>query len=325
MEYRNLGKWGVKVSALGLGSYLTIGQAGSAQDDLQIVKCAYEAGVNFFDTANVYGFGAAESALGKLLAGLPRHSYVLATKVWAPMGPGPNEQGLSRKNVFEQCHASLRRLNTDYVDLYQCHRYDPATPLEETLRAMDDLVTQGKILYWGVSEWSVPQIDAAISFCEHWGLDPPVSNQPRYSLLWRQPERGIFPYCQAKGMGQIVFSPLAHGVLTGKYHADQPPSPDTRAADPAKNEIMMSLYFKPDILRKVETMADLAKSMGVLTSQLAYAWVLHNPAVSTALIGATSLKQLQENLKAAEMKIESEVATRLELWFPIQPAAVPAP
>jgi aryl-alcohol dehydrogenase-like predicted oxidoreductase len=176
-----------------------------------------------------------------------------------------------------------------------------------------------------VSEWSVPQIDAAISFCERWGLHPPVSDQPRYSLLWRYPEREVFPYCQAKGMGQIAFSPLAHGVLTGKYHADQPPSPDTRAADPAKNQIMMSLYFKPDILRKVEAMADLAKSMGVLASQLAYAWVLHNPAVSTALIGATSLKQLQENLKALEIKIEPETATRLGQWFPIQPVAVPAP
>lgn len=325
MEYRQLGKWGAKVSVIGLGSYLTIGQNVSERHGEQIIKKAYDAGVNFFDTANAYGNGVAEEALAKLLSGIGRDSYVLATKVWAPMGPGPNDRGLSRKHVFEQCHASLKRLNTDYIDLYQCHRYDPTTPLEETARAMNDLIVQGKILYWGVSEWTSVQIDAADTICRQWGLHPPISNQPRYSLLWRFPEQEVFPYCVAKGIGQVVFSPLAHGVLSGKYRANQPPPAGTRAADPAQNEIMMHVYFSPEQLERVATMAKLAEEIGVRPSQLALAWAIRHPAVNSVITGATKLSQLEENLGAADLKVDSDVAKQLDELFPIPHKAPEAP
>lgn len=325
MEYRKLGKWGVRVSSVGLGSYLTIGH--HVPDDVgeQTVHQAYDAGVNFFDTANAYNRGEAEKALGRFLAPFPRNSYVLATKVWAPMGEGPNDRGLSRKHIFEQCHASLRRLATDYIDLYQCHRYDPDTPLEETIRALDDLVKQGKILYWGVSEWSAAQITEAISFCERWGLNPPVSNQPRYSLLWRFPEKEVFPLCQAKGIGQVVFSPLAHGVLTGKYKPGEPPPAGTRAADPSQNAIMMDLYFHDDTLKKVGEMSQIAQELDLSPAQLAIAWILHNPVVSSVILGVTRVEQLEDNLRAVEAKLSEDVVARLEELFPVpeSPSAAP--
>lgn len=325
MEYRNLGKWGVKVSVIGLGSYLTIGQQVSEGEGVQILKKAYDAGVNFFDTANAYGEGAAERALANLLSGFRRDSYVLATKVFAPMGVGPNDKGLSRKHIFEQCHASLKRLNTEYIDLYQCHRYDPQTPIQETARAMNDLIVQGKVLYWGVSEWTAAQIDAADAYCLKWGLHPPASNQPRYSLLWRNPEQEVFPYCQSKGIGQVVFSPLAHGVLSGKYRSNQPPPAGTRAADPTQNEIMMRTYFSPEQLDKVAAMAQFAAELGVRPSQLALAWVLCHPAVSSAITGVTKTLQLEENLRAAELKVDSETAKKLTQWFPILEKAPAVP
>ena len=317
MEYRQIGKSGIKVSVFGLGSYLTIGQNVEETAGDEIIKTAYEAGVNFFDTANAYGIGVAEKSLGKSLAAFERTSYVLATKVWAPMGPGPNDRGLSRKHIFEQCHASLKRLNTDYIDLYQCHRYDPSTPIEETVRALNDLVTQGKILYWGVSEWTVDQIRAAETYCQTWGLHPPISNQPRYNLLWRYPEQQVFPFCLSKGIGQVVFSPLAHGVLSGKYRPNQPPPAGTRAADPAQNKIMMENYFSVDKLERAGQMALIAGEMGVLASQLALAWVLANPAVASAITGATKASQLLENLQVAEVKIDKEIAAKLDTLFPV--------
>lgn len=325
MEYRQLGKWGVKVSVIGLGSYLTLGQDVSESEGQQIIKKAYEAGVNFFDTANVYGKGAAEEALAKLLSGFRRDSYVLATKVWGPMGPGPNDRGLSRKHIFEQCHASLKRLNTDYLDLYQCHRYDPGTPLEETARAMSDLITQGKIHYWGVSEWTAAQIDAVDTYCRSRGLHPPASNQPRYSLLWRFPEKEVFPLCQTKGIGQVVFSPLAHGVLTGKYKVDQPPPAGSRGANSSQNAIMMRMYYLPELLEKVAAMAQLAGEMGVKPSQLALAWALLHPAVSSVITGATKTSQLEENLRAADLKIDSGAAKKLTELFPVPLQAPAAP
>ncbi len=325
MEYRKLGKWGVRVSTLGVGSYLTLGHHVPEDVGSEIVRQAYEAGINFFDTANAYNRGEAEKALGRYLAPFPRDSFVLASKVWAPMGDGPNDRGLSRKHIFEQCHASLKRLNTDYLDLYQCHRYDPDTPLEETIRALDDLVRQGKILYWGVSEWSAAQITEAQSFCERWGLNPPVSNQPRYSLLWRYPEKEVFPVCLSKGLGQVVFSPLAHGVLTGKYKAGEKPPPGTRAADDSQNRIMMDLYFHEDKLRRVEQMGEIAAELNLSTAQLAIAWILKNPAVSSVILGVTRPEQLAENLKAAEVALPDEVMARLDELFPLPGASPAAP
>jgi len=224
MEYRQMGKWGVRLSSLGLGSYLTIGFKVDEKTSRALVRTAYDAGVNFFDTANAYNRGEAEKVLGKCLREFPRSSYVLATKVWAPMGPGPNDRGLSAKHVFEQCHASLRRLGMDYIDIYFCHRPDPSTPLEETVRAMEDLARQGKILYWGISEWPPTLILRAQQVARELGARPISVSQPRYNLLYRYPERDLFPLTREEGIGNVTFSPLAHGMLTGKYLPPRPAS-----------------------------------------------------------------------------------------------------
>jgi aryl-alcohol dehydrogenase-like predicted oxidoreductase len=218
------------VSEIGLGSWLTYGVGVEADRAKACVARAYELGVNFFDTADVYGRGAAEEVMGQALAGFPRSSYVLATKVYFPVGDGPNDRGLSRKHIMEQCAASLRRLGTDYLDLYQCHRYDDETPLEETLRALDDLVRQGKVHYVGVSEWTATQIGDALALADELGLDRLVSNQPEYSILRRRIEAEVLPLCAREGVGQVVWSPLAQGVLTGKYRKGQAPPADSRAA-----------------------------------------------------------------------------------------------
>ncbi len=325
MEYRQLGRWGLRVSRIGLGSYLTIGHHVDDRVADTIVRQAYDAGVNFFDTANVYNRGDAECALGRLLSGFRRDSFVLATKVWGPMGDGPNDRGLSRKHIFEQCEASLKRLGTHYIDLYQCHRYDTGTPLEETIQTLDDLIRQGKILYWGVSEWTAAQIAAADDYCRKWGLRTLVSNQPRYSLLWREPEKEVFPQAQEKGIGQVVFSPLAHGVLTGKYKPGVPPPQGTRAADDTQNQIMMALYFRDDNLRRVERMGELARSLGLTTTQLAIAWLLRNSAVSNVIAGVTHPEQLAEILGVPDACLPDEAAQALDALFPIQlvPPAAP--
>lgn len=316
MDYCNLGKWGLRLSKLGLGSYLTIGMHVSDEDAAEQVRVCFEAGVNWVDTANAYNMGQAEITLGKILRDYSRESFVLATKVWAPMGPGPNDRGLSAKHVFEQCHASLKRLQTDYIDLYQCHRPDPATPLEETIRIMDDLARQGKILYWGCSEWPAPLMQEACDLARMMGCRPPVSNQPRYNLLWRYPEEEVFPTTLKLGMGNVVFSPLAHGVLTGKYKPGQAPPKGTRAADPSQNQIMMDLYFKDEILRKTQELKRIAKGMGLTASQLALAWCLQHPAVTSVILGATRLEQLTENLAAADVQVPQEVQQKLCELFP---------
>src|SRR5579883_3123252 len=241
MEYRRLGRAGMRVSAISLGSWLTYGGAVEEQTALACIRRAYELGVNLFDTANQYRRGAAEATLGRALKDVPRHTYVLATKVYFEVGEGPNDRGLSRKHIMEQCHASLRRLGTDYIDLYQCHRHDPEVPLEEVLRALDDLVTQGKVLYAGVSEWSATQIADAVYTARALNLDRIVSNQPIYNMLQRYIESEILPLCEREGIGQIVFSPLSQGILTGKYKPGQQPAQGTRAADPGSNMFMQDL------------------------------------------------------------------------------------
>jgi voltage-dependent potassium channel beta subunit len=319
MEYRKLGKWGVRVSNIGLGSFLTIGHHVPDESSRAIVYKAYEAGINLFDTANSYNSGNAEIVLGRLLADFPRRSYVLATKVFGPMGEGPNDRGLSRKHIFEECHASLTRLKSDYIDLYQCHRYDPEVPIEEVVEAMDDLTRQGKILYWGVSEWSAAQTIEADDLCIRWGLHRPISNQPRYSLLWRYPEHDVFPLGQTRGIGQIIFSPLAHGVLTGKYKPGEEPPSGTRGADPSQNQIMMSLYSGEERLRRVQRMTEMAQQLGASTAQLAIAWILRNPVVSSAIAGVTRIGQLNEILGAFTVKIPDETMAQLDQLFPAPP------
>ncbi|NLO05430.1 MAG: aldo/keto reductase [candidate division WS1 bacterium] len=319
MQYRNLGKWGVKLSTIGLGSYLTIGMHVDDETAAECVKVAFDGGINWIDTANAYNRGGAEIALGKILRDYDRDDYVLATKVWAPMGDGANDRGLSAKHVYEQCHASLKRLQTDYIDLYQCHRPDPETPLEETIRIMDDLARAGKILYWGVSEWPAALIQEACDLAKMMGARPPVSNQPRYSLLYREPEEQVFPTCLHNGLGNVVFSPLAHGVLTGKYEPGQAPPEGTRAADDTQNKIMMDMYFSDEQLRTVQTMKEMAGDLGLTCAQLAIAWCLQHPAVTSVISGVTRASQLEDNLGAAEAEIPADVLSALDRMFPAGP------
>jgi aryl-alcohol dehydrogenase-like predicted oxidoreductase len=311
-----MGRWGVKLSCVGLGSYLTIGFKCDEETSRDTIRAAYEKGVNFFDTANAYNRGEAEKVLGKYLAEFPRSSIFLITKVWAAMGKGPNDRGLSAKHIFEQCHASLKRLNMDYVDLYMCHRPDPDTPLDETIRAMEDLARQGKILYWGVSEWPASMLVKANAIAREIGARCIGVDQPRYSLLYRYPETMLFPTLVQEGIGCVCFSPLAHGMLTGKYKPGKPAPKGTRAADPEQNAVIMKLYWNDENMRKGQKLAKIAKEMGVTAAQLALAWCLRRKEATSVIIGARRVEQVTENLKAAEIEIPAEVLNQLEKLFP---------
>lgn len=311
VEYRRLGRSGLRLSAVGLGSWLTFGRSVDRELSIRVIRWAYEQGVNFFDTANVYHRGVAEEIVGEALRVFPRESYVVATKVFFPMGEGPNDRGLSRKHILEQCHASLRRLGVEYVDLYQCHRYDPDTPLEETLRALDDLVRQGKVLYVGVSQWSALQISDALHLARRLGLDPIVSNQPLYNLLQREMEADVMPLCAREGVGLVVFSPLAQGVLTGKYRPGAPPPPGTRAADPEASPFM-SRVLTADALARAERLAGLARQAGLTPAQLAIAWVLRRPEVTSAIVGASRPEQLSETVAAAGVRLDPDLLRQVE-------------
>jgi len=311
VEYRRLGRSGVKVSEISLGSWLTYGGSVAEERARTCIHKAYELGINFFDTANVYMRGAAEEIVGRALKGFERDSYFLATKVYFPMGERPNDRGLSRKHITEQCHASLQRLGVDYVDLYQCHRYDEDTPLEETLRALDDLVRQGKVLYVGVSEWTADQIADALHLAKVMNLDRIVSNQPRYNMIQRQIEAEIFPLCEREGVGQVVFSPLAQGVLTGKYRPGEAPEQDTRAADPDSNRFMQQL-MKEEVLSAVDKLRPVASDAGFGMSQLALAWILRQENVSSTIIGASRPEQVEDNVKAAGVRLSSDVLSEID-------------
>ena len=305
MQYRKLGRWGVQVSTVSLGSWLTYGGSVEEQTAKECVWRAYDLGVTFFDTANVYMRGRAEEVMGKALGDFQRDSYVLATKVYFPMGDGPNDTGLSRKHVVEQCNHSLRRLGVDYIDLYQCHRYDEDTPLEETCRVMDDLIRQGKILYWGTSEWSADQIAHAVNLCRSEGWSVPVSNQPQYSALWRQIEQRVLPTSEELGVGNVVWSPLAMGILSGKYTSVDDVPPDSRAAgDDAK---FMRRYFTQEVLDAVQETKTIAEEAGVTLPQLALAWCLRQPFVSSVIVGATKTSHVDDNVAAADVELDDEV------------------
>lgn len=311
MEYRRLGASGVRVSEIGLGSWLTYGVGVEADRGRECVARAYELGVNFFDTADVYGRGAAEEVMGEALAGYPRSSYVLATKVYFPVGDGPNDRGLSRKHIMESCHASLRRLRTDYLDLYQCHRFDDETPLEETLRALDDLVRQGKVHYVGVSEWTAGQIGDALVLADDLGLDRLVSNQPEYSILRRRIEAEVLPLSAREGVGQVVWSPLAQGVLTGKYRRGQAPPPDSRAAS-RKMGPFVGRFLTDEVLDAVERLRVVADEAGLSMAQLALAWVLRGDTVASAIVGASRPEQLEDNCAAAGRRLDDEVLAAVD-------------
>jgi aryl-alcohol dehydrogenase-like predicted oxidoreductase len=311
VRYRRLGKWGVKVSEISLGSWLTYG--GYVEDE-RAVACihrAFELGVNFFDTANVYRRGAAEEVTGRALKAFPRDDYVLATKVYFTMGDGPNDRGLSRKHIMEQCHASLRRLGVDYVDLYQCHRPDSETPLEETLRALDDLVTQGKVLYVGVSEWPAELLDEAHRLHQKLNLDPLASNQPEYSMLHRDIEDHVLPVSKQLGIGQVVYSPIAQGVLAGKYEPGRAPPQGTRAASPGDSGFM-DRFMRDDVLGAVQELRPIADELGITMAQMALAWVLREPGVSSAIVGASRPQQVEENVVASGIELPPEALRRID-------------
>ncbi len=316
MEYRQLGKWGAKVSSVGLGSYLTIGYTCDDQTSREMVRTAYDAGINYFDTANAYNHGGAEEALGRYLADLPRSDLFVLTKVWARMGEGPNDGGLSAKHIREQCDASLRRLGMDYVDCYMCHRPDPATPLEETLRAMEDLARAGKIIYWGISEWPAPLIVRANALAKELGTRPMAVSQPRYNLLYRYPESALFPTTAEEGIGNVIFSPLAHGMLTGKYKPGQDAPEGTRAADPRQNMVIKAMYWTEENKTKAQEFVAIATDLGIGGAELAIAWCLTNPNISSVILGTSSVAQLQQNLKALDVKLEDDVLERLDALFP---------
>lgn len=301
------------MSEVSLGSWLTHGGSVDEKSSIKQIHYAFEFGINFFDNANVYAQGASESVVGKALKSMKRDSVFLATKVFFPMGEGPNDRGLSRKHVYEQCHASLKRLGTDYIDLYQCHRFDPEVPMEELVRTMDDLCRQGKILYWGVSEWSGSQIEDAYRVARELNAVPPISNQPCYNMLTRNIETSVIPTCERLGVGQVVFSPLAQGVLTGKYVPDKPLPTDSRAADPKVNVFMMGRnLMASETLEKVQKLNLLAGEMGLTMAQFALAWCLRHTNISSVIIGATRPSQIEENIKAAGLTLSADVLARAE-------------
>ncbi|MBB6673986.1 aldo/keto reductase family protein [Cohnella nanjingensis] len=311
MQYRRLGRTGLKVSEISLGSWLTYGGYVEQERAAQAIRKAYELGVNFFDTANVYEKGAAEIVMGGILKEYPRDSYVLATKVFWPMGEGPNDRGLSRKHVTEQAHASLKRLGTDYVDIYYCHRFDPETPVDETLRALDDLVRQGKVLYVGVSEWTAAQMAEALGTADKYLLDRIVVNQPIYNLFNRYIEKEIIPLGEQQGIGQVVFSPLAQGLLTGKYDSASALPSDSRASklEWVKNGIT------EEKIGQVKQLASIAKELDLTTGQLALAWILRQANVASALVGASRPEQVEENVKASGVTLSADTLAAVEAVF----------
>lgn len=313
MQYRNLGRTGMKVSEISLGTWLSCDSLEAKTESINIIDKAYELGVNFFDTASSYSAGRSETILGEALKKYPRNSYVLATKVYFPMGPGVNDMGLSRKNIFQQVEASLKRLGTDYIDLYYCHWFDLNTPVEETLRAMDDLVHQGKILYIGVSNWTAAQISEGLRVCDNYRLYKMAANQPSYNLFDRYIEKESIPLCEKNGISQVVYSPLAQGILTGKYKKGMKAPEGSRAANPgAKAAVTVWDYLNDELLDKVEGLEKIAAEMGISLSQLTLAWILRQPNVASTITGASRPSQVEENVKASGTKLAGDVLEKIE-------------
>ncbi|HYG60277.1 MAG TPA: aldo/keto reductase family protein [Symbiobacteriaceae bacterium] len=317
MEYRRLGKSGLKLSEVSLGSWLTYGSQTEAESAKACIEKAYELGINHFDCAVVYGSKPhdAEVFLGDVLRQYPRHSYTVTSKVFWKIGPATYDQGLSRKHLIERVDMSLKAMKLDYIDIYYAHRYDPETDLEETLRAFDDLVAQGKILYYGFSEWTAAQWENAFAIIDKRNLRRPVVSQPVYNMLNRYIEKEVMPTCAREGVGQVVFSPLAQGVLTGKYKPGQPIPPGTRAADEKVSHFIKRYVSDEELLGKVQQLQPIAERNGLSLAQLALAWVLRRPEVTSALIGATRPEQVEENVKAAGVKLPAEDVAILDELF----------
>ena len=314
MRYRQLGSSSLQVSEISLGSWLTYGVGVERDRATACVRHALDLGITLIDTANVYGRGAAEDLLGDALAGVPRDAYVLATKLWGDMGNG--DKGLSRAQVSKQIDASLKRLRVDHVDLYQCHRFDPDTPLEETLEALSEIVRQGKVRYLGFSEWSPQNIRDALATP---GVARFVSSQPQYSLLWRRPEKEVIPLCAENGVSQIVWSPLAQGVLSGKYDPDRPPPQDSRAGSEAMGGFIKRLMARP-VLEAVQALKPIPAEAGLTLAQFSLAWVLREPNVASAIVGASRPEQLDDNIGAVSREVDPALFARAEAILAALPA-----
>jgi aryl-alcohol dehydrogenase-like predicted oxidoreductase len=300
------------VSEISYGNWITHGSQVESEAAIKCVREALNQGITTFDTADVYANTKAEVVLAKALKGVRRESYELFTKVYWPTGPGKNDRGLSRKHIMESCHASLKRLKTDHIDLYQLHRFDFETPLEESLSALDDLVRQGKVMYVGFSEWTAEQIARGLKIQDQRGYNRFVSSQPQYSALWRVIEAEVVPLSQREGIGQIVWSPMAQGVLTGKYLPGKKAPAGSRATDKKSGAAMISRWMKDDVLEAVQLLKPIAESVDLSMSQLALAWVLQNPSVSSAIMGATKPAQIKDNVKASGVKLPAEVMKAID-------------
>ena len=312
MEYRRLGSTGMYISEISYGNWITHGSQVESEAAIKCVREALSQGITTFDTADVYAATKAEVVLGKALKGVKRESYELFTKVYWPTGSGKNDRGLSRKHIMESAHASLKRLNTDHIDLYQAHRFDYETPLEETLGAFDDLIRQGKVIYIGFSEWSASQIAQGLKIQDARGYDRFISSQPQYSALWRVIESEVIPLSQKEGIGQIVWSPMAQGVLTGKYLPGKKAPSGSRATDKKSGAAMISRWMTDEVLTAVQKLWPIAQSVDLSMSQLALAWVLQNPNVSSAIMGATKPSQIRDNVKASGVKLPEDVMKAID-------------
>ncbi len=324
MEYRRLGSSGMYVSEIAYGNWITHGSQVEEDAAIKCVKAALNEGITTFDTADVYAGTRAETVLGKALKGVKRESYELFTKVYFPTGTGKNDRGLSRKHIMESVHASLKRLNTDHIDLYQMHRFDVESPLEESLQAFEDLIRQGKVNYIGFSEWNAQQIRAALEIQKANGWTRFVSSQPQYSMLWRVIEREVVPLSEQEGIGQIVWSPIAQGILTGKYLPGKKPPAGSRATDKKSGAGFISSWMTDEVLTAVQDLKPIADGVGLSMSQLALAWALQNKNVSAVIMGATKPLQVKENVKAAGVKLEPSVMAAIDIVLGSLPERDPA-
>ncbi|MFI6577297.1 aldo/keto reductase family protein [Nocardiopsis sp. NPDC050513] len=312
MDFRHLGNSGLVISEIAYGNWITHGSQVEEETAASCVRAALDAGVTTFDTADVYAQGRAEEVLGRALKGERRDGLEIFSKVYWPMGEGANDRGLSRKHVIRGAEDSLRRLGTDYLDLYQAHRFDYSTPLEETMRAFEDLVRQGKVLYVGVSEWRAEEIERALKIADEMGFDRIVSNQPQYNMVWRVIESEVVPVCEREGIGQIVWSPIAGGVLTGKYRPGQAAPSGSRGADPKSSRFVKDMTEDEELLSRVARLEPLAAEAGLSPAQLAVAWVLRNPNVSAAIVGASRPEQVRDNVGASGVKLDDDLVARID-------------
>lgn len=317
MKYNRIGNYGIKVSAMSLGSWLTYGETIDQEKSKEIIYTAYENGITSFDTANAYNAGAAETVLGKCLKDFRRETYVVGTKLFFSMGDGPNESGSSRKAVIEQVNNSLKRMEMDYVDILYFHRYDEETPIYETIRAVDDMIRQGKVLYYGVSEWTAKQIVDGLHTADKYLLDRMIVNQPSYNLLNRYIEKEVLPVCRENGMGQIVYSPLAQGMLTGKYKNSKD-IPKGSRADSAQGQWLREEYFSDENFEKISQLEKFSEEAGIPMARLALAWNLSVDGISSVILGASRKEQLLENIKAADIVLTKDMKEKMDEICPVK-------